>query len=146
MAVPGYTLCQQGCMGYRKTCEFLSRHGTAFASVNVRAAPAAADRLAGRGARPAPVRARGSDSIHGQDLDELARFVGVAFVRARLDPATLAARISVLPAAATRVARRLPVTVLEGLLPGRSDRAGADLAAHVALIVTAARMPPAAAR
>jgi glutaredoxin len=136
MAVSGYTLYwQPGCTSCLRAREFLGQHRIEFESVNVRATPGAGERLAGLGARSVPVLARGSRWIHGQDLDEVARFLGVAIVRERLDTATLAARSVALLAAATRLTRQLPTPVLEGFLPGRSDRAGADLAAHVAMIV-----------
>jgi glutaredoxin len=136
MADPQYAVYwQPGCTSCLKTKEFLTRHGIEFESINVRAAPAALDRLAELGARSIPVIARGKDWTYGQDLDDVARFVGVETDRPRLDFETLGLRLERLLAATRRITAQLPESSLETPLPGRADRAGADLAWHIAMIV-----------
>jgi glutaredoxin len=126
---------QPGCTSCLKAKEFLARHGIDYESINVRASPDAPARLAALGARSIPVIARGDDWVYGQDLDDLARFLGLDDERARLAPPALADRLERLLAAASRYTAQLPDGVLETLLPGRADRAGADLAYHVPMIV-----------
>ena len=128
---------QPGCTSCLKTKEFLARHGVGFESVNVRAAPDAMRHLAALGARSVPVIVRGSDWTYGQDLDEVARFVGVEVARERLPPAMLVQRLLQLQDAVRRHTAQLTDAALETLLPGRADRAGADLAYHVPMIVAA---------
>ena len=126
---------QPGCTSCLKTKEFLRRNGIDFDSVNVRTEAGALERLGALGARSIPVIQRGSDWTYGQDLDDVARFIGVAVDRPRLSPSTLASRVQQLLAAAGRYTAALPDSALETLLPGRSDRACADLAWHVPMIV-----------
>jgi glutaredoxin len=126
---------QPGCTSCLKTKEFLKRNGIAFESINVRADPDAGARLAALGARSIPVIARGAQWVYGQDLDAVARFLGVSADRTRLPVATLVLRIERLLAAVSRYTTQLPENVLETLLPGRADRAALDLAFHVPMIV-----------
>jgi glutaredoxin len=126
---------QPGCSSCLRAKEFLSRHGVAFDSVNVRLDAGAAQRLAALGARSIPVIARGNDWVYGQDIDEVAAFLGIEHERAVLPPALLADRIERLLAAAARYTGQLPPASLEKLLPGRSDRAAIDLAYHIAMIL-----------
>jgi glutaredoxin len=126
---------QPGCTSCLKAKEFLARHGIAFESINVRAVPGAVAALEALGARSVPVIARGAEWTSGQDLDELAHFLGVAACQARLPEAELGERLTRLLAAARRYTGQLPQARLEALLPGRDDRAGIDLACHVAMIV-----------
>ena len=95
----------------------------------------AAAMLTALGARSIPVIARGEQWVYGQDLDDVAAFIGVTNLRARLPTATLAARIESLLTAATRYTEQLPEVALETLLPGRADRATIDLAFHIPMIV-----------
>ena len=126
---------QPGCTSCLKTKEFLSHHRIEFESVNVRTDPAALERLTALGARSIPVIVRGADWTYGQDLDDVARFIGVGIDRARLPAAGLALRIERLLSAASRYTTDLSDSSLETLLPGRADRAAADLAWHIAMIV-----------
>ncbi len=128
---------QPGCTSCLHAKEFLARHGVGFESVNVRAVPGAMRYLATLGARSVPVIARGADWTYGQDLDDVARFVGVDVARERLPPAMLAERLERLLGAVRRYTAQLPDAALETPLPGRADRAGADLAYHVPMIVAA---------
>ena len=68
---------QPGCSSCLRAKEFLAAHGVAYESIDVRARPDARDALARLGARSVPVVARGRRFVFAQDLDELARFVGV---------------------------------------------------------------------
>jgi len=128
---------QPGCTSCLKTKELLTRNGIEFESVNVRTDPDALNRLASLGARSIPVIMRGAAWTYGQDLDDVARFIGAAPDRATLPAATLSVRIERLLSAAGRYTAGLPDVALETLLPGRSDRACADLAWHVPMIVAA---------
>lgn len=126
---------QPGCTSCLKAREFLARHGIEFESIDVRANPDAMNVLVALGARSIPVVARGRDWTYAQELDDLARFVGVVDRREHLPMDALATRLDALLAAATRYARQLPAASLERTLPGRADRAAADLVHHVACIV-----------
>jgi glutaredoxin len=126
---------QPGCTSCLRAKEFLSRRGIAYQSVNVRAAPEAQVRLSELGARSIPVITRGAEWVYGQDIDELAAFVGATDDRPRLPLATLHFRLLNLLAAAERFTAQLPDASLEILLPGRADRAAIDLAFHVPMIV-----------
>ncbi len=126
---------QPGCTSCLKAREFLATHAIDFESINVRATPGAEERLRALGARSIPVIARGQDWTYAQDLDDVARFLGIVVDRVRLPAATLIRRVCALLTAAARYTAQLPESVLETPLPGRTDRAGADLAFHVPMIV-----------
>ena len=126
---------QPGCTSCLKAKEFLARHGIEFESINVRTVPGALAALAALGARSIPVIARGTEWISGQDLGELARFLGVEVREQHLPEDELGARIERLLAAARRHSAQLPDDRLELLLPGREDRAGIDLACHIPMVV-----------
>lgn len=128
---------QPGCTSCLKAKEFLARHGIAYESIDVRAVPGAMESLLALGARSIPVVTRGHAWTYAQDLDALAAFVGVVRSEARLAPDILVARLDSLLDAVARHARQLPEDALERTLPGRADRAGADLAFHVACVVEA---------
>jgi glutaredoxin len=127
---------QPGCTSCLKTKEFLRSHGIDFRSVNVREDPGAREALARLGARAVPVVARGDRFVLGQDLDEVARFVGVQDDRVRLPPPELAARLLGLLDIAARLTRLIPEAQLHTALPGR-QRTYLDLAYHVPMIVAA---------
>ena len=84
---------QPGCTSCLRTREFLRERGIEFESVNVREDPLAMARLSELGVKTVPVVARGSAFVLAQDIDEVARFVGVAGERDRLPVAILAALI-----------------------------------------------------
>jgi glutaredoxin len=128
---------QPGCTSCLKAKEFLARHGIAYESIDVRAVPGAMAALTALGARSIPVVARGEAWTYAQDLDALAAFVGTARTGARLGADVLVVRLEALLDAVGRHARQLPDEALERTLPGRPDRAGADLVHHVACIVDA---------
>lgn len=135
--MPNYTVYwQPGCTSCLKAKEFLRSHGIEFESVNVRESATAMDELSRLGARAVPVVARDGKFVLGQDLDEVARFVGVTDERVRLQPPVLAARLSALLDTAARFTRRIPDAELRTALPGRK-RTYLDLAYHVPMIVAA---------
>jgi glutaredoxin len=135
--MPAFTVYwQPGCSSCLRAKEFLTAHGIEFASVNVRTDPEAMTALARHGLKTVPVVMRGEAYVHGQDLDELARFVGVDPARPKLPEEVLAARIGIVLAAAARLVRQIPETRLRAPLPGR-DRSALDLAFHVGMIPTA---------
>ena len=135
--MPRYTVYwQPGCTSCLKTKEFLRAHGIEFESVNVRAAPGAMDALAALGARSVPVVARGNEFVLGQDLETVARFVGIALDRGRLDVPVLAARVIALLDCAAHLTDQIPADALHTRLPGR-ERTHLDLAYHVPQIVVA---------
>lgn len=125
---------QPGCTSCLKTREFLRTHRVPFDSVNVRETPDAMQVLERLGARSVPVVARGDRFVYGQDLDTVARFVGAAADRERLDVPVLVARLLALLDFAERDSRRLPEATLGEKLPGR-DRTQLDLAYHIPQIV-----------
>jgi glutaredoxin len=127
---------QPGCTSCLRTREFLRDSGIEFESVNVREDPLAMARLTVYGVRTVPVVARGSAFVLAQDLDEVARFVGVAVARDRLPVEVLAARIPRLLDCAAAITRRIPDAALGTPLPGRK-RTNLDLAYHVPQIVVA---------
>ena len=127
---------QPGCTSCLRTREFLRERGIGFESVNVREDPLAMARLMELGVRTVPVVARGSSFVLAQDLDEVARFVGVAIERDRLPVEVLAARIPRLLDCAAAITRRIPHTALGTPLPGRR-RTCLDLAYHVSQVVIA---------
>ena len=127
---------QPGCTSCLRTREFLRDSGIEFESVNVREDSAGMARLAELGVRTVPVVARGSAFVLAQDLDEVARFVGVTIERDRLPVEVLAARIPRLLDCAASMTRRIPDAALGTPLPGRK-RTNLDLAYHVPQIVVA---------
>ena len=127
---------QPGCTSCLRTREFLCERGIEFESVNVREDPLARARLTQLGVRTVPVVARGSSFVLAQDLDEVARFVGVTIERDRLPVEVLAARIPRLLDCAAAITRRIPDAALGTPLPGRK-RTNLDLAYHVPQIVVA---------
>jgi glutaredoxin len=126
---------QPGCTSCLNAKEFLRAHGIPFESVNVRENAGARDELARLGAKAVPVIVRDGRFVLGQDLEEVARFLGVALQRSRLPAAVLARRIVDLLDAAAGYARAIPADALADRLPGR-NRTYLDLAFHIPMIVT----------
>jgi glutaredoxin len=127
----GFTVYwQPGCTSCLKTKELLRAHGIAFESVDVREDPTALARLAKLGARSVPVVTRGDEFVLGQDLDEVARFVGVGTDRHKLPVPVLVARLMAFLDLAASYSERLPDGSLRTKLPGR-ERTYLDLAYHV---------------
>lgn len=125
---------QPGCTSCLKTKEFLRANGIEFESVNVLADAGAFERLARLGVKSVPVVTHGDQFVLGQDLDEVARFVGVTVNRERLDVPVLVARVMALLDIAAAGSERLPDGSLRTCLPGR-ERTYLDLAYHVPQIV-----------
>jgi glutaredoxin len=127
---------QPGCTSCLKVKEFLREHSIEFDSINVRQDARAFARLETHGVRSVPVLVRGEDFVLGQDIDEVARFVGVALERVRLPDDVLAARLMALLDLAAHFTRRIPDAALATALPGRT-RTYLDLVYHVPMIVSA---------
>jgi glutaredoxin len=127
---------QPGCTSCLKVKEFLRGHGIGFDSVNVREVDGAVEALAKLGARSVPVVARDDRFVHGQDLDAVAAFVGVAVNRERLAVPVLVSRLLALLDSTARLAEQLPAEALAERLPGR-ERTHLDLAYHVPQVVVA---------
>ena len=127
---------QPGCSSCLRAKEFLTAHGVDFVSVNVREDAVGAEALATRGIMTVPIVTRGEAYVHGQDLDELARFIGVDPKREKLPADELTRRIEAILNAAARYVRQIPAEVLTRPMPGR-DRTALDLAYHVAMVVRA---------
>ena len=127
---------QPGCSSCLRAKEFLTSHGIAYESINVRARPGAMDELASLGARSVPVVARGQRFVFAQDLGDLARFVGVRLEQEPLPPAALVRKLDLILAATQRYLGQFPVEAFGTALPGR-DRDILDLGYHIFVIPVA---------
>lgn len=125
---------QPGCTSCLRAREFLDAHGIAFRSVNVREDRSALEELDRLGVRTVPVVARGDRFVLAQDVDELARFVGIDARRERLSPDELTARLQALLACAESLLAAMPADRLHERLPQR-ERTWLDLGFHIAMIV-----------
>jgi glutaredoxin len=135
--MPRYTVYwQPGCTSCLKTKEFLRARGIEFESVNVREDPGARAALEKLGARSIPVIARGTEFAYGQDLDTVAKFVGIDFEHVVLGVPVLVSRLLALLDCAAHLTEQIPATALRTRLPGR-ERTHLDLAYHVSQIVIA---------
>ena len=127
---------QPGCTSCLRAKEFLAKHGIPFESINVREQNGALDELLARGIRAVPVVARGSRYVLGQDLDELAAFVGVSEARRRLSAPVLLERLDRLLRVAEATTRALPPDAWTLSIPQR-DRTYLDLGYHIAMVAEA---------
>lgn len=127
---------QPGCTSCLKTREFLRSRGVEFRSVNVRETPGAMDALAKLGARSVPALVRGERFVYGQDLEAVARFVGVDPPGPRLDVPVLVARLLGLLDSTAALTAQIPANAGDLVLPGR-QRTVLDLAYHVPQVVVA---------
>ena len=125
---------QPGCSSCLKAKEFLARRGIPYDSINVHAQPGALEELLTLGARGVPVVTKGTAFVAAQDLDALARFVGVPEEREKLPVAALAEKLPLILAAADRYTAQLPTALASRTL--RKDRTVLDLAYHVFVIVS----------
>ena len=125
---------QPGCTSCLRAREFLQENGIGFVSVNVRETVGALAELTALGVRTVPVVARGRDYVLAQDIDELARFVGLEADRRRLAPDELVARLQALLAFAEDCLARMPAARLHQALPQR-ERSWLDLGFHVSMVV-----------
>lgn len=135
MTTPYRLYWQPGCTSCLKAKEFLAAQGIAFESINVRASAAAMAELERLGARSVPVIAKGDAFCFAQELDEVARFLGLEWRRERLPVATLIERVRHLLRAAESLSRQLPQASFETPIEGRPDRAYGDIGFHIAQIV-----------
>ncbi len=131
MAVAVYW--QPGCTSCLRVRQFLADHGVAFESHNVLADSAARATLDRLGVRSVPVVTRGETFVFAQELDDVARFLGLPLRGARLAVPILAARVQGLLTSASTMAAALPADHLLTCIPGR-DRSHADIAFHIGQI------------
>ena len=124
---------QPGCSSCLRAKEFLKKNGLDYHSINVREDTEAMDRLAQLGARSIPVVTSGDEFVYAQDIDVLARFVGLEKKRSVLPIDELFQRIDLLLAAAQRYLGQLENDSLDNTLPGR-DRSYYALGYHVFVI------------
>lgn len=123
-----------GCTSCLRVRQFLTDHGVSFASHNILADAAAWDRLQAQGIRSVPVVTRGAEFVFAQELDDVARFLGLPLRGARLGPDVLGQRIMQLLEIAVVMAGHLPASALATRIKGR-DRSYADIAYHIGQIV-----------
>jgi len=125
---------QPGCTSCLRTKEFLTGHGIAYESVNVRTTPGAMQELAAFGLRSVPAVSDGERAIYAQEIRDVAAFVGVEFGQAALPTAELVARLELILSAAGSFIRQLPGSRVEDRLPGR-ERSWLDLSYHLFVVV-----------
>jgi glutaredoxin len=130
---------QPGCTSCLRLREYLADHDVPFRSVNVLETPDAAAELDALGARSIPVVVRGGRFAFAQELDDVARFLGLERASLRLEPDALAERLADLLRVAADLVEKLPEAFWEAALPGRKDRTGLDLAHHIGVIALAFR-------
>lgn len=124
---------QPGCTSCLRVRQFLGDHGVTFDSFNVLADPAARARLDQLGVRSVPVVTRDGEFVFAQEIDDVARFLGLPLRGARLSVPELAQRIAGLLAAAEVMASKLPAENRDTRISGR-DRTYADVAFHIGQI------------
>lgn len=127
---------QPGCSSCLRTKEFLARHGIPHRVVDVANDAGAAEELRRLGVRHIPVVARGTEFTYAQDIDEVARFVGVDLPRLRrLAPEVLVERYDAILQVAQSSVAQLPESVLDE--PPIPNRPGTirDLGYHIFRIV-----------
>ena len=106
-----------------------------YESINAAADASAARELEALGARALPVIAKGDEFVLGQDLDEIAEFVGATYDDTpKLDAATYIDKLDRILLAASRFTRQLSDEHLGQCFPGR-DRPFHDLAYHIPMVV-----------
>lgn len=124
---------QPGCSSCLKAKEFLSSQGVAFESINVLADADGMADLQALGARSVPVVSRGSDFVFAQNLNDVAKFVGVARQATVLPVPDLVERVDRILKVAQSHVCLLPQSQLVTHLPGR-DRTYLDLGYHIFVI------------
>jgi hypothetical protein len=103
---------QPGCSSCLRAKEFLTRHGIAFVSINVRE-DGFAD-LATLGLKRVPIVRRGDDWVDGQILADVARVAGIPWgEHTPLPPAVLASRIVIVLDTALALLRQMPEDSLD---------------------------------
>ena len=133
MALPFRVYWQPGCTSCLRTKEFLAAHGVPFESINVLQSPTAMAELRAMGLRSVPVLAQGERFTQAQDIDDVARFVGIDTHRNRLSSQALLARLDALLALSASIVAVIPEARLGDQIPQR-PRSYADIAYHVGMI------------
>jgi glutaredoxin len=127
---------QPGCSSCLRTKEFLTRHGIPYRVVDVANDAGASAELRRLGVRHIPIVARGTEFTYAQDIDDVARFVGVDLPRLRrLAPEVLVERYDAILEAAQSSVAQLPHDLLDE--PPIPNRPGTirDLGYHIFRIV-----------
>ena len=133
IALPFRVYWQPGCTSCLRTKEFLAAHGVPFESINVLQSPTAMAELQAMGLRSVPVLAQGRRFTQAQDIDDVARFVGIDTHRKRLSSQALLARLDSLLALSASIVAVIPEARLGDQIPQR-PRSYADIAYHVGMI------------
>jgi glutaredoxin len=120
-----------GCTSCVKVKEFLTSHGVSYEPVNACTDPNAAEDLRKLGAGSVPIVARGNEFVFGQELQDVATFLGLNVVFNRLPPVVLMDRWFYFLETAQSLIADLPLDQLEYQpLPDR-DRSVKALAYHI---------------
>jgi len=135
----GYRIfVQPGCSSCLRTKEFLAKHGIIHRVVDVANDPDGMTELLALGVQHIPVVAMGKDFVFGQNIDDVAKFVGVDLVPAkRLPPRALVDTWLAILTVGQSYVRQLPPSLLgERPISGRAQSI-LDLGYHVFRIVEA---------
>lgn len=127
---------QPGCSSCLRTKEFLAHHGIPHRVVDVANDAGASAELQRLGVRHIPIVARGTEFTYAQDIDEVARFVGVDLPRLRrLAPEVLIERYDAILETAQASVSQLPDDILDD--PPIPNRPGSirDLGYHIFRVV-----------
>jgi glutaredoxin len=110
---PYTAFVQPGCSSCLRMKEFLARHNVPFEVVDVMNDADGRARLAAFGVRHVPIVARGDEYAYGQDIADVARFVGIDLGGTkRLAPSVLIERWHLVLTAAQAAMRAMPAAIL----------------------------------
>ena len=130
-AEPIKVFWQPWCTSCLKVKEFLSGQGIDYESINVLDGEYGRSEMVRLGARSIPIVSRGDEFVFAQNLNEVARFVGLdATVGPKLSPEELMRTADKVLAAALRFVDQMPADKLQTNLPKR-DRSYRVLCHHV---------------
>lgn len=128
---------QPGCSSCLKTKEFVEEQGIDFESVNVLEQEEAMEEILASGLRSIPAVRKGGQFIYAQNLDDVARLLGVTRNHRRLSHAALFDRWDQILGKVEAIAAKFNEEQLnERVIPMRNRSVGA-LAVHVGQIVHA---------
>lgn len=106
-----------------------------FEAVDVLNDPGGSDRLLALGVRNLPVVARGKDYVMGQNLEDVAKFVGIGTGHTRLLPEAILEKWVVALRAAQRYMRQFPTARINESVVHNRERPARLLGHHVFCIV-----------
>jgi len=129
---------QPGCSSCLRTKEFLAKHGIVHRVIDVANDPDGMAELLALGVQHIPVVAMGKDFVFGQNVEDVARFVGVDFGPVkRLPPEALVDTWLAVLTVGQSYVRQMPLSLLiEKPISGRAQSI-LDLGYHVFRIVEA---------